>query len=305
MQNKSEEDQSVISDFIRRIQKLEEENIKLRSTIKQDIELIAKTEDIVKKAIIDKQNLEKGLMEKDKELQRKNAELSLIKIESTMPLPYKSKSNALTQDDLLVNQSLIDDLKEQLEIKKKQIIEFRNTLANNESRIEELEKVNESITKQSVSSGKMDINSSGTQLASLVHDLQTEINRYKTNLNRLKAENSELKDTIKKGGHMLENETITLLKIENESLTKQLEDLEEIKGKKGKKDKLKELYQKIAEKDHMIERLVKMTERDGTQVSADTGVPVSGLVEDLQNKINKLTLTLKEKDKIISSLKRN
>ena len=309
----SEGDQSAISDFIKRIQKLEDENSKLRSTIKQDIELIAKTEDIVKKAIIDKQNLEKGIIEKDKELQRKNAEISLLKIESTMPLPDKptppsarpTPPTGPTQNDLLVNQSLIDDLKEQLEYKKQQISEFQKLIANNESRIEELEKVNKSITTKTVSKGNVPTGSSGSQLATLVQDLQSEINRYKTTINRLKTENSELKETIKQGGATLENQIIEQLMIENESLKSELEDKDQLKGKKGKKDKLKELYQKIAEKDHMIERLVKLTEKDDIELSGQQTTPVSGLVEELQNKISKLTLTLKEKENIISSLRGN
>jgi len=298
-------DQSIISDYIKRIQKLEDENSKLRSTIKQDIELIAKTEDIVKKAIIDKQNLEKGLLEKDKELQKKNAEISLLKIESTMPLPDKPTTAEPTQNDLQVNQSLIEDLKEQLEYKKKQISEFQKLIVNNESKIEELEKYNESLTTKSVSNESVNIAGGGPQLASLVQDLQSEINRYKTNINRLKTENAELKEVIKKGGASLENQIIEQLMIENESLKSQIEDMDQGKGKKGKKDKLKELYQKIAEKDHMIERLVKLTEKDEIEISSQAAAPVSGLVEELQNKISKLTIALKEKDKIISDLKGN
>ncbi|MFX1273940.1 MAG: hypothetical protein ACFFBP_12320 [Promethearchaeota archaeon] len=300
----SEGEQSVIGDFIKRIQKIEEENTKLRNTIKQDIELIAKTEEIVKKAIIDKQNLEKGISEKDKELKRKDAEISLLKIESTMPLPDKPRSQELlSQSDLQVNQSLIEDLQEQLELKKKQIMSFQNTIKNNESRIEELEKVNESLTGQSISRGTSGSDRSGSQLASLVQDLQTEINRYKSNISRLKAENEELKDAIKKGGKTLENEAIKQLTIENESLSNQLSDMEQIKSKKDKKEKLKELYQKIAEKDHLIERLVKLTEKEDSEPAGEAAAPVSGLVEELQNKINKLSLALKEKDSIISKLK--
>ena len=299
-QKDSGDNKSVIGDFLNRIEQLEKENIKLRETIKQDIQLIAKTEEIVKQAIRDKQNLEKGIQEKDVALKRKNQELSMLKVESSAPaVPPPAQTEAL-ESELKVNLSLIDDLQAQLEKKKAQIKDFQNMILNNESRIEELEKVNDSLTGQLLEKQIAKSSGGSSPLESLVQDLQSEINRYKKTQARLKEENKDLRKSLENGGGALESEIIKTLRLENKTLNEQIDLLT---SKKAKKELLKEYQEKLHEKDLVIEKLLKMTESREVEPTQEDTTAVSGLVDELQNRINKLKITLKEKDELIKSLR--
>jgi hypothetical protein len=62
---------------------------------------------------------------------------------------------------------------------------------------------------------------------------------------------------------------------------------------------MNELLEQIKEKDHIITEL-----KDSQQIQTIVPKgPMSDLVEDLQSKINKLKITLEEKNKIIEELK--
>ena len=82
---KESNSKSVIGEFMTRIEELESENVRLRGTIQRDIDLITKTESIVKKAIEDKEQLEKEIRAKEEKLKEKTEELSMLKIESAIP----------------------------------------------------------------------------------------------------------------------------------------------------------------------------------------------------------------------------
>ena len=270
---------SVIGEFMTRIEGLEAENIKLRSTIQRDIDLITKTESIVKKAIEDKEQLEKEIRAKEEKLKEKTEELSMIKIESSVPSSYSEQTTpALTQADLAVNISLIEDLQSQLSKRKSQIKGFENLIKINDDRIQELTKANESLNAE------IESKASTGPLEQLCKDLQEELNRYKKTVAKLKEENKTLKEDAEKSAqkgkiatHKRENEE---LKEESSRVKSQLVAFGSIESE------FEDLQKLVKEKDKRIDEL---NATIASQPQAQTGA-ISGLVDELQGKINKLKM---------------
>ena len=283
---------SVIGEFMTRIEGLEAENIKLRSTIQRDIDLITKTESIVKKAIEDKEQLEKEIRAKEEKLKEKTEELSMIKIESSVPSSYSEQTTpALTQADLAVNISLIEDLQSQLSKRKSQIKGFENLIKINDDRIQELTKANESLNAE------IESKASTGPLEQLCKDLQEELNRYKKTVAKLKEENKTLKEDAEKSA---QKGKIATLKRENEELKEESSRVKSQLVAFGSiESEFEDLQKLVKEKDKRIDEL---NATIASQPQAQTGA-ISGLVDELQGKINKLKNALSEKNKIIESLK--
>jgi len=289
---KESNSKSVIGEFMTRIEELESENVRLRSTIQRDIDLITKTESIVKKAIDDKEQLEKEIRAKEEKLKKKTEELSMLKIESTIPsASSESPAPAITQADLVVNISLIEDLQSQLSKRKNQIRDFENLIKINESRIQELTKANESLMSE------IEARTSSEPLEQLCKDLQDEINRYKRTVEKLKEENQSLKEDAEKSK---QKGKIAELKKENEELKEENARVKSQMVALGSVESDYEDLQKLVkEKDKRIDEL---NATIASQPQAQGGA-ISGLVDELQGKINKLKNALNEKNKIIESLK--
>ena len=283
---------SVIGEFMTRIEGLEAENIKLRSTIQRDIDLITKTESIVKKAIEDKEQLEKEIRAKEEKLKEKAEELSMMKIESSVPSSYSEQTTpALTQADLAVNISLIEDLQSQLSKRKSQIKGFENLIKINDDRIQELTKANESLNAE------IESKASTGPLEQLCKDLQEELNRYKKTVAKLKDENKTLKEDAEKSA---QKGKIATLKRENEELKEESSRVKSQLVAFGSiESEFEDLQKLVKEKDKRIDEL---NATIASQPQAQTGA-ISGLVDELQGKINKLKNALSEKNKIIESLK--
>ena len=283
---------SVIGEFMTRIEGLEAENIKLRSTIQRDIDLITKTESIVKKAIEDKEQLEKEIRAKEEKLKEKAEELSMMKIESSIPSSYSEQTTpALTQADLAVNISLIEDLQSQLSKRKSQIKGFENLIKINDDRIQELTKANESLNAE------IESKASTGPLEQLCKDLQEELNRYKKTVAKLKDENKTLKEDAEKSA---QKGKIATLKRENEELKEESSRVKSQLVAFGSiESEFEDLQKLVKEKDKRIDEL---NATIASQPQAQTGA-ISGLVDELQGKINKLKNALSEKNKIIESLK--
>jgi len=144
----------------------------------------------------------------------------------------------------------------------------------------------------------------------LCQDLQADLNKYKRIVESLTKEKSELKENIESGGFKLEPEEIKELKKENEELRTELSQLQETLHEKTKTtpqtlslveaERLAEdLQEQLKLKDKLIREL-KISSQ--TQIIAPKG-PMSGLVGELQNNINKLKIALEEKNIIIEKLK--
>jgi chromosome segregation ATPase len=222
-----------------------------------------------------------------------------------------------------VTTALIDDLKSELSKKKSQIDEL-------EVKITELTKENEALNQELVEKLKklpidyvvpveqpkpsviapQSTQPTSQTLEILCQDLQTDLNKYKRIVEKLSTEKSELEQAMERGGFQLEPEEIKTLKKENEDLKNEISQIQEsLKSKQKEIDlspqiseaekKITDLQEQLKEKDHMITELKGSQQ---TQSLVPKG-PMSDLVEDLQSKINKLKITIEEKNKIIEESK--
>ncbi|MFW9998682.1 MAG: hypothetical protein ACFE9Q_06170 [Candidatus Hodarchaeota archaeon] len=165
---------NVLGDTIDRIKEIEEENEQLRNKIQENVELISKTEKIVKNTIeenkrlkeqlnqagmisgrivdeIQQQNaelnnqiirLEKDLSEKEVELRARNLEITELKTKlEVASRTSESISSSFTERNSEVTTALIDGLKSDLSKKKVQIDEL-------EKKINDLTEENEALSEQ-------------------------------------------------------------------------------------------------------------------------------------------------------------
>ncbi|MCK4379862.1 MAG: hypothetical protein KAW51_01910, partial [Candidatus Lokiarchaeota archaeon] len=132
---------------------------------------------------------------------------------------------------------------------------------------------------------------------------------YKKIVEKLNKEKSELAQTIESGGFQLEPEELKILKRDNEELKNELSQIQKSLQSKSQEaawttqineadKKIKSLQEQLEGKDHLI---VELKAKQQFQPIVHEG-PMSGLIEDLQNKINVLKLTIEEKNKIINGL---
>lgn len=347
---------STIGATLERIKQVQEENEQLRNKIKENIELITKTEVIITKAIEENESLkqqlknagmvdnvkvsdiqqenimlnnkvislEKNLTEKEVELVSKINEMDDLKrkLEAASMTSIEIESST-TGKDLDITTALIDNLKSELSKKKTQVNELENriselteeTEALNKELLEKMKKlpidyvIPVEVPKSSVIKPQSTKPSSET-LEILCQDLQSDLNKYKKIVEKLNKEKSELAQTIESGGFQLEPEELKILKRDNEELKNELSQIQKSLQSKSQEaawttqineadKKIKSLQEQLEGKDHLI---VELKAKQQFQPIVHEG-PMSGLIEDLQNKINVLKLTINEKNKIIEELK--
>ncbi|MFX1259231.1 MAG: hypothetical protein ACFFAN_15360 [Promethearchaeota archaeon] len=248
-------------------------------------------------------------------------EAAKLKLDGTATLEQKPKIQAVPVSDSTTNLALIENLASELSKKKTQILELTNKIELFESEIKELTLEKEFLKKKL--SEKQIINSTGhlnsvrpidklpgTQesiqsspktLEILIQDLQSDLNKYKRFTEILKQENETLKKTLEAGGAVEEPRDIKKLKKENKSLRKELSNLKklydktsiEIRNAEGAEKKVKEFQDKLKKQEEMI---TKLKSSKTAEVPVPSSGPMSGLIEDLQNKINKLKIEIKEKN---------
>lgn len=346
---------STIGATLERIKQVQEENEQLRNKIKENIELITKTEVIITKAIEENEslkqqlknagmvdnvkvsdiqqenimlnnkviNLEKNLTEKEVELVSKINEMDDLKrkLEAASTASKEIESSTAGKGSE-VTTALIDNLKSELSKKKTQVNELEN-------RISELTEENEFLNKELLEKMKklpidyvvpveepkssvikpLSTKPSSETLEILCQDLQSDLNKYKKIVEKLNKEKSELAQTIESGGFQLEPEELKILKRDNEELKNELSQIQKSLQSKSQEaawttqineadKKIKSLQEQLEGKDHLI---VELKAKQQFQPIVHEG-PMSGLIEDLQNKINVLKLTIEEKNKIINGL---
>ena len=320
LRNKIKDNIGLISKTEHIIKSTIEENERLKEQLKQGgLSIGINVSDLQQKIVVLNNtiiNLEKQLAEKEVELRARSNEK--IELETKLEATSKSIVSSTTTDSG-VTTALINDLKSDLTKKKIQIDEL-------ETKINELTEENEVLNQQLLKKEKtlpIDyvvpleqpkpsvIRPQSTQpstetLERLCQDLQQDLNRYKRNIENLTKEKDDLKQTLESGGYQLEPEEIKDLKKENESLKNDLSQLQESLRMKQKEtpqikeseEKINNIQEQIKEKDLLIAEL-KATQQ--VQPIIPKG-PMSGLVEDLQNKINKLKTTIEEKNKELQRL---
>jgi chromosome segregation ATPase len=353
---------SVIGDTLERIKDVEKENEDLRNKIKQNIDLLSRTEKVIKETIEENERLKEQLkqkpigssvaneiikqeniklkekikqierlnLEKDEELNEKEREIAELIIESysTQRQPEPTPS-IVTDSESTVTNALIEELQSELSKKKLVITEFEKSNKTKDIKINELMEENKSLNEQLLEKLKSlpidyvvpvetikepEIKSQSTQSPSttlelLCQDLQSDLNRAKGIIKQLTEDKSELKQALEKGGFQLEPNEIKELKKENDDLRNEISKLQnslKLKSEETKpavivdnfEDKVKDLQKQMKEKDTLITKL-QMLKPDQKAIPG----PMANLIEDLQNRINKLKLTLEEKNKIIEELK--
>jgi len=276
-------------------------------------------------------SLTMSLTEKDNALSLKDNALSLKDNEiSELNIKLNEVTSALqfmtdtaSEDTPEVSKALIEDLQSELSKKKTHVSDLEQKIAaqNNEiSTLNEqlIEKEKKSpvdyvipvdTSKSAVIKPQTTQTSSAT-LEILCQDLQADLNKYKRMVEKLNKDRSELQQSIEKEGFKLEPEEIKELKKENEDLKTELSQVQEILKEKSKttvetlsivesERLIEDLQTQLKLKDQMITELKSSSQ---PQIITPQG-PMSSLVEDLQKTINKLKISIEEKNKIIEELK--
>lgn len=361
---------SVIGETIDKLNKteddnksLKQENIDLKEKIKQNIDLLTKTENIIKEGIEERKRLERekneaiealkeelNTMEANlDELRSENSSLraKLSEVEDqikTKEMQYEAKidvlkkamgsSQAAANDDLtltlqaevsdlkdevLAKEMLIGDLQEQIQGLKNsaqimgqappqqpdteereslvlflqnKVNEQDKKIAGYESKVKEISSKNEELMLKVVSTEKETTQEvSDTQTLDLLcQDLQAELNKYKRVVKTLKDKNSELQKQVEGGGAPQETVDTKALEKENKNLKKQLEKLSKKAPKEpNNQEVIDQLKQHLAQKEETIREL-----KSSSSTSTGSGGVPEGLVDDLQNKLNKYKVIIKK-----------
>jgi chromosome segregation ATPase len=206
-----------------------------------------------------------------------------------------------------------------------QISEFENKIQILEFKIENLTQENKAL-KEEISTQTSDytidyvvpvidavtpvkeLESSSSTLETLCQDLQSDLNKYRKIIEMLKNENVALKRNQESISAPVVSEDIKALKKENEVLIKEISELQksiQIESLKlAKPDdseiRIKILQDELMEKERLI---VKLKASEPTQIISAPVGPMTSLIEDLQANINKLKMTIIEKNKIIEEFK--
>jgi len=278
---------SVLGETLNKLELLQGENEQLRAKISENIELIRRSEDIIKKAVEEKEQLK---LEKEEaatlinvklhEIKQENLELS-NKVKSMVQLLLeKDEEIKLKENEILSlkneitfaqleseqpvqpgNAALIEELQTELSKKKAQILELN-------TKISELEGENEALLTQQVEKLKslpidyvvpvestepavikpMPPESLSKPLELLCQDLQTDLNRYKKVIEKLTNEKSQLRQALENKGFKFDPQELEALKTENDNLKKELSSLQNnLKKRSNQKEIPLELESKLRE----------------------------------------------------------
>ncbi|MBA7499776.1 hypothetical protein ES704_02523 [subsurface metagenome] len=327
----TENQSSVIGESIKKIESLQKENEDLRKKIAANINLITRSEEILKNVVAEKEKLKVEKEEavavisiKVNELEVENSELS-SKVKSMIKLLLEKDEEIKAKDSLIsktgistsvpttpVNSALVEELQSDLNKRK-------SNVTNLESKISLVEKmkgepvdyvlqVEPPKPPEPTVIKPLPPELSSIPLEALCKDLQSDLTKYKRVIEKLTKEKSQLKNALEEKGFQFSSQDLESLKEENVSLKKDLEKLqsslvvERIEAAQvatqNVEQKIKDLESKIREKEDIIVDL-KLSQMAPTTVSAGS---MTGLVENLQKNINKLKSIITEKDIIISEL---
>ncbi len=299
------------------VKELQNKNLDLSNRIKSLINsLTEKDNDISLK--------DNKLSIKENEIAIKESEISELTIKlSEAKSALEFKEDIPPKDNPEVSKALIEDLQSKLLKNKSQVGELEGKIEDLKAKIRVLnEQLIEKGPKSPVDSvipvdkpeppviKPQPSQTPSDTLEILCQDLQADLNKYKRIVENLSREKSELKETIESGGFKLEPEEIKELKKENEEIRTELSQLQEILHEKTKvtpqtlslieaERLIEDLKEQLKLKDKLVTELKTSPQ---TQIIAPTG-PMSGLVRELQNNINKLKIALEEKNIIIEKLK--
>ncbi len=300
----SENQSSVIGESLNKIESLQKENDDLRKKIAANINLITRSEEILKSVVAEKEKLkvekEEAVVEisiKVNELKVENSELS-SKVKSMIKLLLEKDEEIKAKDSLIshlqttgistsgpttpVNSALVEELQYDLNKRK-------SNVTNLKSKITALSEEINSLNKQLVEKMKgepvdyvlqveppkppapavikpLPPEPSSKPLEALCKDLQSDLTKYKRVIEKLTKEKSQLKNALEEKGFQFTSQDLESLKEENESLKKDLEKFQS---------------------SIVVERI------EATQIATQN---IEQKIKDLENKI-------REKEDIIADLK--
>jgi len=313
--------EEVVSNTIAENERLKEEVRKSGSIGGRDVSVIQQENlDLTNKV----KNLTMSLTERDNVLSLKDNEIAELKVElNEATTAVQFMADTASEDTPEVSKALIEDLQSELSKKKTQVSVLEQKIAElnkeiltlNEQLIEKEKKspvdyvIPVDTSKSTIIKPQPSQTSSAT-LEILCQDLQADLNKYKKIVEKLNQDKSELQQNIEKGGFKLEPGEIKELKKENEDLKTELSQVQEILKEKSKataetlslvesKRLIEDLQTQLKLKDQTITELKSSSQ---PQIITPQG-PMSSLVKDLQKTINKLKITVEEKNKIIEELK--
>jgi chromosome segregation ATPase len=258
----SEKKASIKGDSLNKIEDLQKENEDLKLKIAENLQLITKSEEILRAIVNEKEKLK---LEKEEalanvsfrltELQQENVELS-NKVKSMDKSLMKKDEELKEKDNLIssiqktqipvnnpkvnVSNTVIEELKGELSKKNTQILAL-------EDKIKDLNLENKTLNTQIVEKMKsmpidyvLPVSSAQNSvikplppegvslpLETLCQDLQTDLNKYKRIVEKLTKEKSQLKQVLEEKGDHFNASDIDVLKSENESLKQDLEKIQQ------------------------------------------------------------------------------
>ncbi len=295
---------SALGETLEIIKAVGEENEDLRNKIKENIDLLTKTEEIVRKTLEENKRLKEEIKQVEMIEEVKTSDNQKENIELSNKMQTLLANLSKKEEELRVANNENKELKLQVE----------TLLVEQESRSDSVSSPSEVIPPiEAPKTSKTKPSSSATSSATLeilCQDLQSDLNKYKRIVEKLNKEKSEFQRSIKRSGVQLEPEEMKELKRENEKLKRDLSKIQESLKQKTEKTsaaistddlekKIDGLQNDLKEKDNLIVELKKASE---TPVSVQS-TPMTGLIEDLQDKINKLKITIEDKNIMIEKLK--
>ncbi|MFX0104701.1 MAG: hypothetical protein ACFE75_04330 [Candidatus Hodarchaeota archaeon] len=300
---------SAIGETLERIKEVEKENEELRIKIKENIELISKTEEIIKKTIDENErlkeelkqkgmvdepkisdfqqenlmlnnrliSLEKNLVEKEVELRARNNEITELKIK--LDTNAKTIDSSTSEKDTGTTKELIENLRSELSKKKSQIEEL-------EIKINELTEENENLNQQLVE-----------KIKKLEIDYVVPVDPSKPSLIRPQSPQTST-ETLEILCQDLQSD-LNKYKRLVEKLNKEKSELEQTVESGGFKLEPNEI-QELKRENEELKNELSQVQISLQQKSQETNL--SPQISELKKKINILEENIKEKDHLITEL---
>lgn len=263
----TENKSSIIGESIEKIESLQKENEDLRKKITANINLITRSEGILKNVVAEKEKLK---VEKEEAVIEINIKVNELVVENKeLSGKVKSMIKLLLEKDeeIKVKESLISDLQKTristslptapalVEELQSDLNKKKSNVTNLESKISLLSEEINSLNKQLVEKMKnepvdyvlqveppkppeppvikpLPPESSSMPLEALCKDLQSDLTKYKRVIDKLTKEKSQLKDALEEKGFQFNSQDLESLKEENELLKKELEEIQSSLGDK-------------------------------------------------------------------------
>ncbi len=295
-----------ISQKTAEVAELTKQNEELKEKIVKNIDLLNEAEKVIK-----------GLKEKVSafDIEKKNATMKLQMENDVLKRELEKNKAALLETQQVIKQrdEEIYDLKTAITapvaIKVGDLEELEEKIKQKDNQIEEIAAINKELMEKIKSQeseivafkkAEDELQTHGS-INLLVQDLQDKLNQSKKKVQSLIAENKQLKSAQPKAAGGGDHEKIVQLEQEKQDLLNKINEFESSK-KSAETELIKSYEEKLTNKDTIIKDLESQL-TSAPQTSSGGAVP-TGLLEDLQNKINKLKVEIKKKDKIIADLKK-